>query len=191
MQSVNIWKVMAATMAAISPGAQGDTPPEIQVVEHKVVIDAPVEAIWDAITTEEGLRGWIAPEVRVELEIDGAYEIYFWPENDPGKRGIEGTRVLSFVPNRMLSYWGSSPPEFSKIHLKNVAWVTYSLRELETGGVEVRQYGCWPKFGEAWEQDFREWVRSAQEIGLERLAEYLTREPSIQSAPAAAGGMTT
>ena len=165
--------VIAALVAAtVTPPAQAS--PEIQVVEHSVVIDAPIEAIWHAISTEEGLSEWIAPEARVELEIGGDYELYFWPENAVGDRGIEGTKVLSFVPNRLLSYWGSSPPKFEKVHSQNVAWVTYSLRELETGEVEVRQYGCWPRFGETWEVEFRDWVQAAQKIGLEKLAQHLT-----------------
>lgn len=147
--------------------------PGVETVEHTIVVDAPRDAVWEAISTADGLRAWLAPDARVDLEIGGAYEVYFWPENAVGERGIEGTKVLSFVPGRYLSYWGSSPPAFPKIRLKNVAWVTYALRDLDDGATEVRMYGSWPSFGEAWESDFRAWVRSAQGIGLERLAAYL------------------
>jgi uncharacterized protein YndB with AHSA1/START domain len=151
--------------------------PTVETVEHTIVIDAPRDAVWEAIATADGLRAWLAPDARVDVEIGGAYEVYFWPENPVGERGIEGTKVLSFVPGRYLSYWGSSPPAFPEIRLKNVAWVTYGLRDLDRGGTEVRMYGSWPAFGEAWETDFRVWVRSAQEIGLGRLAAHLEGRP--------------
>ena len=175
MSQPNACLVVVAVLAAATLVTPVQASPEIQVVEQSIVIDAPIEAIWHAISTEEGLSGWVAPEARVELEIGGDYELYFWPENAVGDRGIEGTKVLSFVPNRLLSYWGSSPPQFTEVHLKNVAWATYTLRELPTGAVEVRQYGCWPKFGEPWEEEFRAWVESALRVGLEKLAQHVAQ----------------
>jgi uncharacterized protein YndB with AHSA1/START domain len=154
------------------PTATADSP-GVETVEHTIVIDASRGAVWEAIATADGLRAWLAPDAHVDLEIGGAYEVYFWPENAVGQRGIEGTKVLSFVPGRYLSYWGSSPPAFPKVRLQNVAWVTYALRDLDDGTTEVRLYGSWPTFAEAWETDFRAWVRSAQQIGLERLAAHL------------------
>lgn len=43
-------------------------------------VNAPIEKAWDAWTTPEGIKTFFAPDCKVDLRVDGAYEIYFFPE---------------------------------------------------------------------------------------------------------------
>jgi uncharacterized protein YndB with AHSA1/START domain len=81
------------------------------------------EKIWAAIATSEGLGRWAGARGLVELKVGGAYEIYFQPDNPPGKRGMEGNKILSFMPGRMLSYSGGLPN----------TWVVYLIEPVASG----------------------------------------------------------
>lgn len=87
---------LSLVAAAPAPAAAED----LVKFSHSIEIAAPADRVWSALTTPGGLR-WIAPEAHVELGVGGAYELYFFPDN-PDDRGMEGTRVLAFVPERML-----------------------------------------------------------------------------------------
>lgn len=123
--------------------------------EHEVHVAAPRSAVWTALTTSEGLRGWIAPESNVELKLGGAWELFFTP--DAADRGMEGTRVLSFVPEEVLSYTGEDPG----------TWVVWRLDDAR-GGTRVRLTAL--GVGEAWGRRF-DHFRDATPGVLQRLAD--------------------
>ena len=61
-------------------------------------VNAPIEKVWEAWTTPEGIKTFYAPDCKVDLRVDGAYEIYLTPEAKPGERGGEGMRILGLEP---------------------------------------------------------------------------------------------
>jgi hypothetical protein len=65
-------------------------------------VNAPIEKAWGAWTTPDGIKTFFAPDCKVDLRVDGAYEIYFLPEAKPGERGSEGggMRILGLEPKR-------------------------------------------------------------------------------------------
>jgi uncharacterized protein YndB with AHSA1/START domain len=135
--------LLLAAAVPVFAGAAGPAPPEgteappatasadLVRIDHRIVVPASRERVWEALTTPEGLARWIAPRSNVRLEIGGPYELYFRPD-DPVDRGMEGTRVLSFVPYEVLSYTGEAEN----------TWVVWRLRDLGPGeGVELRFTG--------------------------------------------------
>jgi uncharacterized protein YndB with AHSA1/START domain len=100
-----------ASLLAIVPMTAGDAagqaPPDVATFESEVVVDAPRQAAWDAVTTVEGIRRWLAPDALIELRIGGPFEVWFTPEATD--KGMTGTRILSFLPGEMLSYSGEMP----------------------------------------------------------------------------------
>ncbi len=86
------------------------------------------DKLWKALTTQEELVKWAAPAVRVEMKAGGVYEYYFNPKRPTGKRGMEGSRVLSFVPGKMLSHSGALPD----------TWVVWSIEP--AGDQQVLNY---------------------------------------------------
>ncbi len=78
-------------------------------ISCETVVSVAASAVWKAISTREGLSAWAARDALVELKINGLYELYFFPEKEPGKRGMEGNTILSYLPEKMLSYKGGMP----------------------------------------------------------------------------------
>lgn len=64
--------------------------PSERTICGEVTVDAPVSDVWEAWTTREGVASFFAPDCRIELEVGGAYEMYFIPDAEPGQRGGEG-----------------------------------------------------------------------------------------------------
>ncbi|MEE2567674.1 SRPBCC family protein [Hyphobacterium marinum] len=103
-------RVLLAAALLITPAAFAsaqDTAPG--PITATIEIDAPVSEAWELWTTEEGLS-FFAPASRIELEPGGIYEVYFLPDAPAGQRGSEGTHVLGFQTERMLTItWGLPP----------------------------------------------------------------------------------
>src|SRR5688500_9439274 len=93
------------------------------VMRHAFTTPASPEKVWAAIASSEGLAVWAAAAANVDLRLGGAYELYFKPQNAPGKRGMEGNTILSFVPARMISYSGELPG----------TWVVYTIEKTDRG----------------------------------------------------------
>lgn len=55
-----------------------------RAIDKEVVVAAPVAAVWNAWTTSAGIQSFFAPEARVELRVDGPFEIYINPYAAPG-----------------------------------------------------------------------------------------------------------
>ncbi len=110
---------------------------ELIQIGGEVVISATAEHVWKALTTSEGLAGWIAPQSEVELTLGGPYELYFDPDN-PDDRGMEGTVVLAFLPEELLVTTGELAG----------TWSVWRLDETADGQTRVRFDGLGR--GDAW-----------------------------------------
>ena len=44
-------------------------------IDKEVRVKAPVDAVWQAWTTTEGVKSFFAPDARVEARVDGPFEI--------------------------------------------------------------------------------------------------------------------
>jgi uncharacterized protein YndB with AHSA1/START domain len=96
------------------------------VMEVTFTTRATPERVWEAIATGPGLAQWAAPAAYVDLRPGGAYELYYKPDAPAGKRGMEGNKVLGFVPGRMIGYSGGLPD----------TWAVY-LIERHSGRTQV------------------------------------------------------
>jgi uncharacterized protein YndB with AHSA1/START domain len=86
-----------------------------RVLRAEMVIAAPVEDVWKAWASEEGVKTFFAPGAHIEARVDGAYEIFFNPAGEPGQRGADGMRVLAFEPPRRLAFTWNAPPSIPTI----------------------------------------------------------------------------
>ncbi|MCY1139203.1 SRPBCC domain-containing protein [Actinoplanes sp. Pm04-4] len=70
-------------------------------VARTLEIAAPPSAVWRQLSTQEGLRRWLSPEVEIDLRVGGAYRM---PGAD-GSTWISGV-VLELVPEgRLVLSW--------------------------------------------------------------------------------------
>jgi uncharacterized protein YndB with AHSA1/START domain len=123
----------AQAAAAETPGAEAYAP----IVVEMVVPASPAE-VWAAWTTNEGIRSFFAPGSNVELKIGGPFEIYFAPDAPPGSRGADDCRILSYLPNEMLSFSWNAPPYYPKARAAGHTWVVLQFKPVENGHTHVR-----------------------------------------------------
>jgi uncharacterized protein YndB with AHSA1/START domain len=70
-------------------------------------LDSNVEQVYNAWSTEEGIKTFFAPDCEVEVKLYGKYHIHFFPDNEPGSRGTEDELLIAHEPNKMISFtWG-------------------------------------------------------------------------------------
>jgi uncharacterized protein YndB with AHSA1/START domain len=75
------------------------------------VVAAPVTTVWTAWTTTTGLKSWLAPNVDIDLRLDGLMRTNYDPKGSLGDPGTIENRVLSFEPEKMLSIRVAKAPD--------------------------------------------------------------------------------
>jgi len=67
-------------------------------VVRSIEIPAPPSAVWRLLSTQEGLRRWLAPDLEIDMRVGGAYRML----GADGQTWISGT-VLELVPEGRLT----------------------------------------------------------------------------------------
>lgn len=87
-------------VAILSGGAAAQN---VSPIVSEGIIEAPLDAVWAAWTTSEGLRSWLAPHAEIDLRVGGVMRTNYSAQGVLGDpQTIENT-VLSFDPKTMLS----------------------------------------------------------------------------------------
>lgn len=139
-----------------------------RMIYKEAAIAASLRDVWDAWTTRRGVQSFFAPDARVDLAVGGPYEILFDPDAPAGSRGSEGCKVLSFLPDRMLSFDWNAPPQYPRIRNERT-WVVVQLTPGPVGSTRVELTHLGWREGDDWNQVFHYFQR-AWDIVLGRLA---------------------
>lgn len=133
-------------------------------IKKTKVVDEPVEKIWRRWSTHEGLKSFLGLDNAIELKIGGKFEIYFLLNNPAGLRGSEGCKVLSYLPEKMISFSWNVPPRFEDLRKSEYkTWVVVFFNKLIDNKTEiVLTHLGWPAdeewipvfeyFTEAWDR---------------------------------------
>ncbi len=151
----------------------------------ETTVPAPREQVFRAWSTSAGLRAFLEVDAVVELRVGGPYEIAFGPDLPAGSRGSEGCRVLSYVPDSMLSFTWNAPPTIPALRARRTFVVVQLTDAPGDGRTHVRlthagwpdDHQDWPEvrgyFERAWPNVLRA-LKSACERGLPDLPDPLT-----------------
>ena len=101
-------------LALAAPSAAGAAAAD-RVLRAEVLVPAAVNDVWDAWTTAAGIRTFFAPEGKVDLRVDGTYDVWFNPKGGPDERGAEGMRILDVDPGRRFVFTWNAPPSIRSI----------------------------------------------------------------------------
>ncbi len=116
-----------------------------RAVVHEALFPATPSELWPLWTTTDGITTWLVGTAKIELRLGGPYELHFVDEMPEGSRGSEGCRVLSFLPERMLSFTWNAPPHFEQRSAHT--WVVVEFEPTE-GGTQLRlTHLGWPEAG--------------------------------------------
>lgn len=133
-----------------------------RVLRKEALVSSPVSEIWKAWTTNEGLESFFCKKANVALKVGGPYELAMTLDLPVGQRGTEGCRVLSYLPEKMLSFEWNAPPSIPTLRDANAhTHVVLELTPIGGGVTEVRltQLGwgegddwdkCYAYFDSAW-----------------------------------------
>lgn len=137
----------------------------------EVLVNASAEAVWEAWTTEEGVRAFFAPDCRLNITPGGCYEMYFDPEASPGNRGGEGNVVLAVQKDKMLSFTWNAPPSLPEVRHQRTHVTLFLSSSKEGRTLVTLTHDGWGRGGQ-WDEAFAYFARAWGEIvlpGLSRL----------------------
>jgi uncharacterized protein YndB with AHSA1/START domain len=78
---------------------------------HEGIVNAPLDQVWAAFTTKEGLESWMAAHAQIELKLGGTIKTQYDPKGTiDDARAIENT-ILSYEPMHMLSFKVAKAPQ--------------------------------------------------------------------------------
>lgn len=146
-------KTAAATLllAPVLAFAAANAVAEERVLVKLATISAPVDEVWKAWTTTEGIKSFFAPDARIEARPGGAFEVYFNPYAKPGMKGADDMVFLALQEKRMLSFTWNAPPHLPGVRSQRTS-VTVRLKPAGEGTTEVRlTHAGWGDGGQ-WDQ---------------------------------------
>ncbi|HEY5893108.1 MAG TPA: SRPBCC domain-containing protein [Chthoniobacterales bacterium] len=124
-----------------------------KTIAVEVIAKAPVEDVWRAWTTTDGVKSFFAPDANVELRVDGPFEIFFNPFAKPGEKGADGMRIIGFQENKMLSFTWNAPPHLPEARKQRSVVIVRLAREGDdTTRVTLHHVG-WGEGGE-WDKAY-------------------------------------
>ncbi|MCF7806943.1 MAG: SRPBCC domain-containing protein [Candidatus Marinimicrobia bacterium] len=127
-----------------------------QKILHKNrVIEAGKADVWKKWTTHAGLKTFIGSDNKIDLTPGGPFEIYFLMDAPVGEKGGEGNKVLSFLPNDMLSFSWNAPPSIPEIrNQKHRTWVVIQLIKMNETTTKVTLDHLGWKDGDKWDETY-------------------------------------
>lgn len=141
--------VMDGPIAVVDKGSRlGSAPTDVadQCILKEILVPGSPAELWPLWTSAHGFMAWLVPDAKVELRIGGPFELYFLADAPEGERGSEGCHILSYVPERMLSFTWSAPPHLELTRGQRT-WVVVEFIE-EGAATRVRlTHTGWPATG--------------------------------------------
>ncbi len=122
-------------------------------VDKSVLVEGRPDTIWRQFTTDDGLKKWASPGANVELRFGGVYERLSNPTAPKGRRGQEGTHILCYVPQELLSYTWLAPIQFPEVR-KGPAWETWRFTQPSPGWVRIHYTALGIGAGKQWQDAF-------------------------------------
>jgi uncharacterized protein YndB with AHSA1/START domain len=140
----------------------------MKILTIEITIPDSITRVWEAWTTEKGIRTFFARECLIDLRVNGKYEIYFHPSKQKGERGAEGTHILAIQPNNFLSFTWNNPTSLPEIRWQytHISLYFEAINENLTK-LSLEQDG-WGK-GKAWEQAYLYFNEAWSEVVFPRL----------------------
>ena len=108
----------------------------------EAVLAAPVDAVWAAWTTSDGLRSWLAPHAEIELRIGGLMRANYNAQGVLGDPQTIENAILSFEPKRMLSIKvAKTPRDFPFPNAIAAMWTVMYFEPIERDRTRIRVVG--------------------------------------------------
>lgn len=82
---------------------------------QEVTIEAPIKTVWDAHTTSEGWRSWVAPVADVDLTIGGLIRTNYRSDGKLTDEDAIKLQIINYVPHRILTLQAELGENFPRV----------------------------------------------------------------------------
>jgi uncharacterized protein YndB with AHSA1/START domain len=148
MKRLFLFTVLLGTLAAAeSPVHVTKVPAPHKALIFEVTIPAPVDAVWNAFTTSQGLSTWLTPGAVVDLRAGGE-----WTAHYPGGKTGGGT-IVSFKPKREIVMSAMAPEGFPHVRAERTA-ALFELKPVGSASTLVRLTQTGWQEGEEWDKAY-------------------------------------
>lgn len=146
-----LWLAPLSMAAQDAPRPSKPSPVSERVVRVEGDVNAPVAEVWRVFTTSGGAEEFFAQKANIELKIGGPYEIQFDPKDE--RSGTRGLKILSYLPEEMISFQWNAPPQFPEVR-NGGTWVVVEMRPIGAGRTHVTTTHVGWKNGPEWDQAY-------------------------------------
>jgi uncharacterized protein YndB with AHSA1/START domain len=140
------------------------------------IIDAPLDAVWNAFATKEGQEAWNVAHAEIDLKIGGKMRTHYDAKGKIGDANTIENIILAFEPRKMLTIKVGKPPEKFpfKEAIKNVWHVLY-FEEAGPNRTRVRVVGLGYSADEE-SKKLRAFFEKGNAYTLKRLQEHFAKK---------------
>lgn len=162
--------IACLTLAASCLSAAADEPREVYEIE----ISATVEEVWNAFTTPEGVRSWVAPLADVDFKVGGLWRANYNPDGELGDPTTIENTILAYDPLRMISLKTVTFPDgFPFVEAARRTWTIFYFLPVSTSRTRITVVGLGYTDSEQ-SQKMRAFFEEANAYSLEQLRQALT-----------------
>lgn len=122
-------------------------------LDKEVLVPAPIDEVWAAWTTRDGITSFFAPEAEIDARVGGAFHVHFDPLAAPGSKGADDMRYMALQKPTMLSFDWNAPPHLAQARAQRT-FVIVRLKDVDGKSTRVGLHHVgWGEGGE-WEQTY-------------------------------------
>jgi uncharacterized protein YndB with AHSA1/START domain len=152
----------------------------VEDLKVEVVVSAPLNDVWSAWTSSEGVKSWFSPDAKIDPRPGGAFELYF----DPANHEHESTKDCVFTEiehGSSLSFTWKGPGQFAQL-MNDPSKVKVTFHDVSGLTRVIVNHGGW-RDGDDW-AEAREWHLQAWKDVLASLKSVLeSRIDDLWTAP--------
>ena len=125
--------VFAVPLVVVSLGAQAS-----DAVVHEAIVNAPVDDVWKAWTTREGMESWMVGKTDFELTVGAIWHTSYDKQSTLDDDRTIHQQVLAYDPGRMLAIRTVKPPKgFPFPNEIGKAWTVVYLEPIGSAQTKV------------------------------------------------------
>ncbi len=167
-------KINQPTQASRVVSSIDDSAGNELVLIQKFSINASIEEVWNAYTTQQGWQAWAVPMAEVNWKVGGLIRTNY---NTKGKIGDATTivnHIVNYVPNKLITLQAELSPHFPKFmqdDAKDFYNVIY-FNAIDAQHTQVESYGIGYKNTEKY-QELMKFFIPANKQSYQHLINYL------------------
>ena len=140
-----------------------------KIIDFEFTVDASPSDVYNVWATTEGIKTFFSPGGKVDLKLFGDYFIYFFPENEPGSRGAEDEKIISYEKDKMISFTWGFPPSLPNLRANQKTVVNIRFLPTDDGKTKVHFIQSGWGEGEDWQKGYDYFVKAWGSVVLPRL----------------------